>query len=320
MIYLFFVYRLIEVSGILMNSKRLITRRKIKGVFAIGIAGAAVFCALAVMFIMIGTFLSQGVSHVSWSFLSEAPRNNNTEGGIFPAIYGTSLLVLIMTILGVPIGTVTAIYLHEYTNSASFVPKVIRFAVNTLAGVPSVVFGLFGLGFFVQFLGKGMDSMLGYTVTVWGQPALLWAAATLAVLTLPVVIVSVEEALRAVPREMREASIALGATKLQTIYKIVVPNAVTGILTGSILAVGRGAGEVAPILFTGAVYSLPELPTGVSSQFMHMGYHLLVLTTQSPDVDKTLPLQYATTLVMLGLTLSLNLGAILIRNRLRRSF
>ncbi len=303
-----------------MIQKRIITRRKIRGVLAIGIAGVAVMIALGVMVAMIGTFIAQGAHHMTWSFLTEAPRNNNTEGGIFPAIYGTALLVLIMTILGVPIGTMTAVYLHEYTNASSFLPKLIRFAVNTLAGVPSVVFGLFGLGFFVQFVGKGMDSVLGYTVTVWGQPALLWAAATLAILTLPVVIVSVEEALRAVPREMREASIALGATRLQTIYKIVLPNAVTGILTGSILAVGRGAGEVAPILFTGAVYSLPQLPDGVSSQFMHLGYHLLVLTTQSPDVDKTLPLQYATTLAMLGLTLTLNIGAILVRNRLRRSF
>lgn len=292
--------------------------KRLLGFIAVGSTVAATVCIIGILVSMTGIFLVEGLPHISWEFLSQAPRNNNTQGGIFPAIYGTTLLVFIMTLLGVPVGTITAIYLTEYTKQRSVFPRVIRFAVNTLAGVPSIVFGLFGLGFFVQFLGQGVDFALGNDQIVWGKPALIWAAATLAVLTLPVVIVSVEEALRAVPREVREGSLALGATKWQTIWKVVLPNSVTGILTGSILAVGRGAGEVAPILFVGAVYSLPELPNGLSDQFMHLGYHLFVLATQSPDVDATMPLQYATTLVLLGLTLILNFSAIFIRSRLRR--
>lgn len=291
--------------------------KRLIGFFAVGSTIAATLCIVGILISMTGSFLIDGLPHISWSFLTEAPRNNNTEGGIFPAIYGTTLLVFIMTILGVPVGTITAIYLTEYTKQQSVLPRVIRFAVNTLAGVPSIVFGLFGLGFFIQFLGQGVDLALGNDTIIWGKPALVWAAATLAVLTLPVVIVSVEEALRAVPREVREGSLALGATKWQTIWKVVLPNSITGILTGSILAVGRGAGEVAPILFTGAVYSLPELPKGISDQFMHLGYHLFVLATQSPDVDATMPLQYATTIVLLGLTLMLNFSATFIRSRLR---
>jgi phosphate transport system permease protein len=294
------------------------TTKRLIGFFAVAATVTAVVAIAGLVISTMGTFLVKGLPHITWELLSEAPRNNNTEGGIFPAIYGTTLLVLIMSLLGVPVGTITAIYLTEYTKQGSVFARVTRFAVNTLAGVPSIVFGLFGLGFFVQSVGSGMDTVLGNQEAVFGKPALLWAAATLAALTLPVVIVSVEEALRTVPREMREGSLALGATKWQTIWKVVLPNATTGILTGSILAIGRGAGEVAPILFTGAVYSLPSLPDGVTSQFMHLGYHLFVLSTQSPDVDKTLPLQYAVTLVLLLLTFTLNFAATYVRSRLRK--
>jgi phosphate transport system permease protein len=296
-----------------MGNKRLV------GFFAVGVALVAVLAIGGIVVSTVGTFLVKGLPNITWQLLTEAPRNNNTEGGIFPAIYGTTLLVLIMSALGVPIGTITAIYLAEYTRQRSIFARVTRFAVNTLAGVPSIVFGLFGLGFFVQSVGAGLDTVSGNTtIAVWGKPSIIWAAATLAALTLPVVIVSVEEALKTVPREVREGSLALGATKWQTIWKVVLPNSTTGILTGSILAIGRGAGEVAPILFTGAVYSLPELPSGLSEQFMHLGYHLFVLSTQSPDVDKTLPLQYATTLVLLMLTFTLNFAATVIRSRLRK--
>ncbi len=296
-----------------MGNKRLV------GFFAVGVALVAVLAIGGIVVSTMGTFLVKGLPNITWQLLTEAPRNNNTEGGIFPAIYGTTLLVLIMSALGVPIGTITAIYLAEYTRQRSIFARVTRFAVNTLAGVPSIVFGLFGLGFFVQSVGAGLDTVSGNTtIAVWGKPSIIWAAATLAALTLPVVIVSVEEALKTVPREVREGSLALGATKWQTIWKVVLPNSTTGILTGSILAIGRGAGEVAPILFTGAVYSLPELPSGLSEQFMHLGYHLFVLSTQSPDVDKTLPLQYATTLVLLMLTFTLNFAATFIRSRLRK--
>jgi phosphate transport system permease protein len=301
------------LSGHLPVSKRLL------GFFAVLVTVVAAVAILGLLLSMVGTFVVEGVPQLSWQFLSEAPRNSNTEGGIFPAIFGTTILVLLMTILGVPVGTATAIYLNEYARSDSAFARSVRFAVNTLAGVPSIVFGLFGVGFFVQFLGQGLDTLTGQTDIIFGKPALIWASATLAVLTLPVVIVAVEEALRAVPRELREASLALGATKWQTIVKVVLPNSIAGVLTGTILAVGRGAGEVAAILFVGAVYSLERLPQAVTDQFMHLGYHLYVLSTQSPDVEKTLPLQYATTLVLLGLTFLLNFTAIFIRSRLRRA-
>ena len=290
--------------------------KRLIGFFAVAIALTAAVAVLGIVLGMVGSFVSNGGAGVTWTFLSEFPRNNNTEGGIWPALAGTTLLVLLMTILGVPVGTATAIYLTEFAKQDSWFARSVRFAVNTLAGVPSIVFGLFGVGFFIQFMGSGIDGWLG--TSSFGDGSLLWASATLAVLTLPVVIVAVEEALRAVPRDLREASLALGATRWQTITKVVVPNAVTGILTGSILAVGRGAGEVAAILFVGVTYSAESIPTAVTEKFMHLGYHLFVLSTQSPDVDLTLPLQYATTLVLLGLTFLLNLTAILIRSRLRK--
>ncbi len=300
----------------ILTSSQISTSRRLLGLFAVLIALTAAVAVLGVILGMISSFVANGGTSLSWSFLSEFPRNNNTEGGIWPALAGTTFLVLLMTILGVPIGTATAIYLTEFAKQDSWFARSVRFAVNTLAGVPSIVFGLFGVGFFIQFMGGGIDSWLG--TSSFGDGSLLWSSATLAVLTLPVVIVSVEEALRAVPRDLREASLALGATRWQTIIKVVIPNAVTGILTGSILAVGRGAGEVAAILFVGVTYSSEVLPSTVTEKFMHLGYHLFVLSTQSPDVDKTLPLQYATTLVLLGLTFLLNLTAILIRSRLRK--
>ncbi|MFA6439738.1 MAG: ABC transporter permease subunit, partial [Bacteriovoracaceae bacterium] len=201
----------------------------------------------------------------------------------------------------------------------SILARLIRFAVNTLAGVPAIVFGLFGLGFFIQFVGAGVDKTLyNDGMLHWGQPNILWASLTMALLTLPVVIVAVEEAIKTVPRELREASLALGATKWQTIRKVVIPNSITGMLTGGILAVSRGAGEVAPILFTGAAYFLPHLPSGLSDQFMELGYHIYIMATQSPDVEATRGIQYATTLVLLLLTFALNFSAIFLRYRLRK--
>ncbi len=291
--------------------------KRLLGFFAVLVAATAAVAVIGLILGMVGTFLAEGGGGITWQFLSEFPRNNNTEGGIWPALAGTTFLVLLMTILGVPIGTATAIYLTEYAKQDSWFARSVRFAVNTLAGVPSIVFGLFGVGFFIQFMGGSIDAAFG--TSSFNDGSLLWSSATLAVLTLPVVIVSVEEALKAVPRDLREASLALGATRWQTIIKVVLPNSVTGILTGSILAVGRGAGEVAAILFVGVTYSSESIPSAVTEKFMHLGYHLFVLSTQSPDVDKTLPLQFATTLVLLGLTFMLNLTAILIRSRLRRN-
>jgi phosphate transport system permease protein len=279
--------------------------------------GAALLLVLVVLAVILFDVIRNGAPKLSLSFLTEAPREGMTAGGIFPAIVGMVEMVILMTLAGVPVGVATAIYLHEYSSPLSPVTRAIRIAVANLAGVPSIVFGLFGLGFFVQFVGAGIDKAFFHGEKVYGQPALLWAALTMAVLTLPVVIVATEEALRAVPRELREASLALGATKFQTVFNVVVPQASAGILTGTILAVSRGAGEVAPILFTGAAYFLPKLPSGLSSQFMSPSYHVYVLSTQSPDVDATKPILYATVLVLLALTFTLNAAAV-VRARVRR--
>ena len=282
------------------------------------ITGICAFSIIAAVILIIGNIALGGAPSISWNFLTTAPSHGMTEGGIFPAIIGTFLLVLIMSAMGVPVGTITAIYLTEYVSQKSPLVKIIRFGVNTLAGIPAIVFGLFGLGFFIQFVGKGADSVFSGGALVWGQPNILWASLTLAILTLPVVIVSVEEAIRTVPRELREASLALGATRWQTITRVVLPNSITGILTGGILAISRGAGEVAPILFTGAAYFLPQLPAKLSDQFMELGYHVYIMSTQSPDVEATRGIQYATTLVLLLLTFSLNFTAIFIRYRMRK--
>lgn len=291
-------------------------RLAIDGVF-IALTGLAALTIIAVLAIVLGNIALHGWERLSWQFLTDQPRAGMTEGGIFPAIFGTVLLVLLMTIVGVPLGVCVAIYFSEYADRASWFYRWTRQAVNNLAGVPSIVFGLFGLGFFVQFVGRAIDQAAFGNRLVYGQPALIWAALTMAVLTLPVVIVSVEEALRAVPQSYRDASLALGATRSQTIFRVVLPNALSGVLTGTILAVGRGAGEVAPILFVGAAYFLPHLPTQLSDQFMHLGYHVFVLSTQSPDVEATKPVLYATVFVLLGLTFLLNLIAIAVRTRLR---
>lgn len=295
------------------------TRTKsIVGKAVVSFTGFCAFASVAVVAWIIGTIAWGGHSMLTWTFLTHAPEAGMTEGGILPAIVGTFMLVIIMSLVGVPVGTITAIYLSEYTARGSKIAQFIRFAVNTLAGIPAIVFGLFGLGFFIQFTGKGLDALFSGGKLVWAQPNILWASLTMALLTLPVVIVSVEEAIKTVPKDLREASLALGVTKWQTIRRVVLPNSVGGILTGAILAVSRGAGEVAPILFTGAAYFLPDLPHKLTDQFMELGYHLYIMTTQSTDVEKTLPIQYATTLVLLLLTFALNFGAIYLRYRLRK--
>jgi phosphate transport system permease protein len=294
-------------------------QKNIIGASFVAFTGLCAFVIIAAVLIVMGDIIIGGLPQVSWTFLSAAPEQGMTEGGIFPAIAGTFLLVLIMSVAGVPIGTITAIYLSEYVRSGSVFARVIRFAVNTLAGIPAIVFGLFGLGFFVQFVGIGMDrAFLPEGELLWGKPCILWASLTMALLTLPVVIVSVEEAIRSVPRELREASLALGATKWETIRRIVLPNSMTGIMTGAILAVSRGAGEVAPILFTGAAYFLPRPPGSLADQFMELGYHVYIMATQSSDVDATKGIQYATTLVLLVLTFMLNFSAIYLRYRMRK--
>jgi len=290
-------------------------------VFFTGLTGLATFLILAILALILGNALYHGWSNFNWRFLTGGTAKGMFSGGngIWPMIYGTSARVILMTIFVMPVGVITAIYLTEYAPSGSLLTRFIRSAVNNLAGVPSIVFGLFGLGFFISFIGRNMDAALnpGVEAPVWGKPALIWASLTLAVMTLPVVIVATEESLRAIPQGLREASLALGATKLETVVKIVLPQALPGIMTGAILAIGRAAGEVAPILFTGAAYYMASLPHALSDQFMDLGYHIFILSTQSPNVTETRPIAYATVLALLLLTFSLNLVAILIRARMR---
>lgn len=264
-----------------------------------------------------------------WNFLSEEPREANTEGGIFPAIFGTFVMTLLMSVAVVPFGVIAAIYLREYAKQGLFVRSV-RIAVNNLAGVPSIVFGVFGLGFFVYFVGGTMDNLLfaDYLPTpTFGTGGILWAAFTLALMTVPVVIVATEEAMAAVPRGMREGSLSCGASKWQTIRHIVLPASLPGILTGLILAMARGAGEVAPLMLVGVVKLAPSLPLDTEfpffhfeRKFMHLGFHIYDLGFQSPDSEAAKPMVFATTLLLILLVVILNLAAILIREKLRKKF
>jgi phosphate transport system permease protein len=292
--------------------------RKIKDTIVESVTGVSVLLIIFIIVSILAITIVGGWPNLNWTFLSEFPKDGMTKGGIFPAIVGTAVMTIIMAVAAVPFGVITAIYLAEYASDKSVIAKTIRFAVKTLAVVPSIIFGLFGLGFFISFVGKNMDNLIYGGALKWGQPNILWASFTMALLTLPVVIVSVEEAIRTIPREMREASLALGATKWQTIRSVVLPGSISGILTGTILAVSRGAGEVAPILFTGAAYFLSDLPHSLSDQFMSLGYHIYIMSTQSSNVDATLPIQFATTLVLLLLTFSLNAIAVILRYRIRK--
>jgi phosphate transport system permease protein len=277
-------------------------------------------CVLIVLMlaVILGDIVIHGLGTVTFSFLTRAPETGMTGGGIFPAIFGTFALVVLMTIAVIPLGVATAIYMHEYAPKRSRLVQAVRLAIQNLAGVPAIVFGLFGLGFFIEFIGRGMDRVFYGGELVYGQPAIVWAALTMALLTMPTVVVATEEALRAIPGSYREVAYSLGATRWQMIRRVVLPQAIGGILTGGILAVSRGSGEVAPVMFTGAAYFLPELPARLNSQFMELGYHVYVMTTQSPDVEATKPILYATVLVLLGLTFLLNFSAIMIRAQIRK--
>lgn len=279
---------------------------------------SAVVLVVGALLVITTMIVVEGAPSISVAFLTESPSSDLLGGGIFPAIYGTVLLTLLMTVAGVPVGIATGIYLAEYAPAHSRVAGWVRAAVQNLAGVPSIVFGLFGLGFFVMLLGRGIDgAFYPGEGPVWGQPAVIWSSLTLAILTLPVVIVTTEEALKQVPQDLRLAAIGLGATRFQTTFRIAVPNATPGILTGVILSISRGAGEVAPIIFTGAANFLPYLPTDARDMFMHLGYHVFALSTQSPNVDQARPFLFATVTVLLLLTFGLNLTAIVLRNRAR---
>lgn len=264
-----------------------------------------------------------------WEFLSDDPRNVNSEGGVFPAIWGTAAMTLLMSILVVPFGVLAALYLREYAK-AGFVVSAVRVAINNLAGVPSIVFGVFGLGFFCYIFGGSIDDLFfqaSLPSPTFGTGGLLWASLTLALLTVPVVIVATEEALSAVPRSVREGSFGCGASKWQTIRRIVLPRAMPGILTGTILAMARGAGEVAPLMLVGAVKLAPNLPVdGVfpyvhaQRSFMHLGFHIYDVGFQSQDSESAKPMVFTTTLVLILLIAMLNVAAMWLRGRLRKRF
>ncbi|MDR1841985.1 MAG: phosphate ABC transporter permease PstA [Holophagales bacterium] len=276
----------------------------------------------------IGLFGKAGV-YLSrlWEFVSADPREANTEGGIFPAIFGTVMMVLIMSIVVVPLGVLAALFLREYARDG-WVVRTVRISVNNLAGVPSIVFGVFGLGFFVVTVGGGIDNFFfpeRFPAPTFKTGGILWASLTLALLTLPVVIVATEEALAAVPRSQREGSLALGATKWQTLWNVVIPGASQGILTGLILAMARGAGEVAPLMLTGVVKLAPSLPLDGSfpfihleRKFMHLGFHIYDVGFQSPNSEAAKPMVFMTALLLLLIVLVLNIFALRLRRKLRR--
>ncbi|WP_312727565.1 phosphate ABC transporter permease PstA [Stutzerimonas kunmingensis] len=264
-----------------------------------------------------------------WEFVSDEPREANTEGGIFPAIFGTVLMTLIMAVIVTPFGVIAAVYLREYAKQG-VLTRIIRIAVNNLAGVPSIVYGVFGLGFFVYVLGGSLDRIFypeAAPAPVFGTPGLMWASLTLAILTLPVVIVATEEGLARIPRILREGSLALGATKSETLWKVVLPMASPAMMTGLILAVARAAGEVAPLMLVGVVKLAPSLPLNgnypylhLDQKIMHLGFHIYDVGFQSPNVEAARPLVYATALLLVLVIAILNLTAVVIRNHLREKY
>lgn len=264
-----------------------------------------------------------------YEFVSDEPREANTEGGIFPAIFGTVLMVLVMSIMVTPFGVIAAVYLREYAHQGT-TTRILRIAVNNLAGVPAIVYGVFGLGFFIYFLGSGIDQAFfpeALPSPTMGTGGLLWASITLAILTLPVVIVATEEGLARIPRSIREGSLALGATKAETLWRVVLPMASPAMMTGVILAIARAAGEVAPLMLVGVVKLAPSLPLDgnypylhLDQKFMHLGFHIYDVGFQSPNVEAARPLVYATSLLLVIVIALLNLSAVYIRNRLREKY
>ena len=264
-----------------------------------------------------------------WEFVADDPRESNTEGGVFPAIFGTVMMVMIMSLAVTPLGVIAAFYLREYAKQGPFVSAV-RIAVNNLAGVPSIVFGVFGVGFFIYFVGGGIDRLFfpeALPTPTFGTGGILWASLTLALLTVPVVIVATEEGLAAIPGGTREASLALGATKFETTIRVVLPSVMPSILTGLILAMARAAGEVAPLMITGVVKLAPALPIDgfwpflhLERKFMHLGFHIYDVGFQSPNVDAARPMVFTTAMLLLLIVMVLNLTAITLRNRLRKKY
>lgn len=301
-----------------------------KEILGLGVIRALTYTLFTILLFLLLKFVWEGSEVISWEFLTAMPRNNMTEGGIGPAIFGTISVILLMILFAVPIGVFSAIYLSEYSKD-TIITRLLRAAVNNLAGIPSIVIGLFGLGFFVLFVGKNIDEVL-QTGLLFGKPAMLWASATLSVLVLPTIIVTTLEALYAVPVSQRVGAYSLGATKWQAIRNVVLPQARPGILTGIILAISRGAGETAPVLFLGCAFFLPDLPItsldfglfaipmiNPTEQFMYLSYHIFILATQSANPTLTKPIQFGTTLVLIILTILLNLTAVVFRYKFRKT-
>jgi phosphate transport system permease protein len=276
------------------------------------------------VFSKMGTYCSR-----VWEFLADDPRESNTEGGVFPAIYGTVMMVILMSLFVTPLGILAALYMREYAKQGTFV-SLVRIAVNNLAGVPSIVFGVFGMGFFIYRIGGSIDKIFfpeSLPTPTFGTGGILWASLTLALMTVPVVIVATEEGLAAIPKNLREGSLALGATKWETTWRVVLPALAPSILTGLILAMARAAGEVAPLMITGVVKLAPSLPLDgqfpflhMDRKFMHLGFHIYDVGFQSPNVDAARPMVFTTTLLLLLIVVALNLTAIVLRRSLRKKF
>ncbi len=279
--------------------------KRLDEMFGFGMLGLSALLVVLILCVIIFDISAKGLSVINWEFLSGFPREGMTKGGIFPAIVGTIFVTLITTLFSIPLGVCAAIYISEYTREGTLT-GIIRAAIRNLAGVPSIVYGLFGVALFVQGFRFGTS--------------VLSAGLTLGLLTLPWIIATSEEALRAVPQSYREGALALGATKWQSIYTNVLPHAIPGILTGSILGLSRAAGETAPILFTGVAFSLPALPGSVFDQFMALPYHLYILSTQHHAIEQVKPLAYGTALVLIVLVFVMNLTAMIFRYRLRKKF
>lgn len=280
-----------------MNRKKMV---EFAGFFLLRVCLCIVFAVLLLFLYDIG---SKGAGSISWEFLTKAPRRGMTEGGIFPAIMGTFLVTIVTALLAVPLGMFAAIYLNEYAKQTRLT-RVIRLSIRNLSGVPSIVYGLFGVILFVNILNFGTS--------------ILSAGLTLGLLTLPWTITASEEALKTIPNSYREGALALGATKWQSIHTNVLPYALPGMLTGTVLGLARAAGETAPIMFTGAAFYLPFLPKSLSDQFMALPYHLYVMATQHHNISLVRPLAYGTALVLIALVLGMNMVAVIIRYRLRR--
>ncbi len=279
------------------------TRRRIVQGIMFGLFRGAAALNATVLLVVVSFLVAKGWRAINWGFLTQPPVDAMTKGGILPCIVGTLSLSLGAILVAFPIGVASAVYLHEYARPGRTI-RVIRLGINNLAGVPSVVFGLFGLAFFVIWLKLGVSILAGVL--------------TLGAITLPVIIGASEEALRAVPQSYREASLALGASRWQTIYRAVLPAALPGILTGAILGISRAAGETAPIMFTAAVFFTPDLPSSIFDEIMALPYHIYVLATAGTEIEKTRDIQYGTALVLIALVLGMNLVAIVYRSRLRR--